>query len=70
MIARYLSRNETKGLKKMFKQMDKDGSAMITYAELGNGGMRRLRNAMPEVQLQAIIEAVSAILLVVRGRCS
>ena len=67
-IACNLSRDEIKGLKKMFKEMDRDGSGSITYAELREG-MRRLGNAMPEAQLQAIMEAVSAVLLVVRSSC-
>lgn len=55
-IACNLSREEILGLKKMFKEMDKDGSGAITFNELKTG-MRKLGNNMPEEQLRMIMEA-------------
>ncbi|CAI5483455.1 unnamed protein product [Closterium sp. Yama58-4] len=55
-VACNLSREEISGLKKMFKEMDKDGSGSITYDELREG-MRRLGSPIPPDQLQQIMEA-------------
>eukprot|EP00475_Leptophrys_vorax_P030938 TRINITY_DN4668_c0_g2_i1.p1 TRINITY_DN4668_c0_g2~~TRINITY_DN4668_c0_g2_i1.p1 ORF type:complete len:487 (-),score=78.41 TRINITY_DN4668_c0_g2_i1:262-1722(-) len=55
-VACNLSREEISGLKKMFKEMDKDGSGSITYDELREG-MRRLGSPIPPEHLQAIMEA-------------
>lgn len=57
-IACSLSREEISQLKKIFKEMDKDGSGAITFPEL-KAGMRKLGATMPEDQLQRIMDAVS-----------
>ncbi|XP_071904224.1 calcium-dependent protein kinase-like [Coffea arabica] len=57
-IAENLSKEEIKGLRQMFNNMDMDRSGTITYEELKTG-LSRLGSKLSEEEIQELMEAVS-----------
>ena len=57
-IAGCLSEEEIKGLKEMFKSIDKDNSGTITLEELKNG-LAKQGTKLSDNEIQQLMEAVS-----------
>lgn len=69
-IAESLSEEEIGGLKELFKMIDTDDSGTITFDELKEG-LKRVGSELTEHEIQALMEAVSASLLVdPSGKCN
>jgi len=59
-IAESLSEEEIGGLKELFKMIDTDNSGTITFDELKDG-LKRVGSELTENEIQALMEAVSAL---------
>ena len=62
-IAESLSEEEIGGLKELFKMIDADNSGTITFDELKDG-LKRVGSELTEHEIQALMDAVCASLLV------